>query len=177
MNIKLIKPTDMWKNQIDDYKAEFVKNGETIHGSALLGDYETFEEWYSDVLKNSCEQTVAEGWVPSSTLMGIDEDNRLVGFIDIRHRLNDYLEQFGGHIGYSIRKSERRKGYATQMLKQALNIAKDLGISNVLITCEKSNVASASTIRKCGGILENEIVEDITLGEQGIIQRYWIATS
>ena len=169
MKIKLIKPTELWKDAILDYKAEFVANGETIHGSALLGDYDSFDEWYRDVVKNSCEETVADGWVPSSTLLAVDENDRLVGFIDMRHRLNDYLAEFGGHIGYSVRKSERRKGYATQMLTQALEVAKELGIDRVLLTCEKDNTASAATMVKCGGVFESEVYED---GEP--VHRYWI---
>lgn len=169
MNIRLVRPTDEWKDKIWDYREEFLLNGETVHGSALLGEYYSFDEWYNDVVKNSSEETVAEGWVPSTTLLGIDENGRIVGMIDIRHRLNDYLAQYGGHIGYSVRKDERRKGYASQMLKQALEIAKEIGIDRVLITCEKENAASAATIRKCGGVLENEVYDDGVL-----TQRYWI---
>ena len=169
MKIKLIRPTELWKDAILDYKAEFVAGGETIHGSALLGNYETFEEWYSDVVKNSSEETVAEGWVPSTTLLGVDETDRIVGFIDIRHRLNDYLAEFGGHIGYSVRKSERRKGYATQMLTQALDVAKGMGIDKVLLTCDKDNTASAATMVKCGGVFESKVFDD---GEP--VHRYWI---
>lgn len=89
--------------------------------------------------------------------------------IDIRHRLNDYLFQYGGNIGYSIRKSERRKGYATEMLGLALEECKRMNMDKVLVTCNKCNDGSAKTIKKNGGRLENEVLED---GE--LIQRYWI---
>jgi len=169
MSIKLIKPTPVWKDKIMDYKAEFISNRDSLDGTALLGDYETFEEWYNDLCRNSSEETVADGWVPSTTLLAINDENKLIGMIDIRHRLNDYLLKFGGHIGYSVRKSERRKGYATQMLSMALKIAKNMNIDRVMVSCKKNNVASAAVILKNGGVLENEVIEN---GE--ILQRYWI---
>ena len=90
--------------------------------------------------------------------------------IDIRHRLNEYLLQFGGNIGYSVRPSQRRKGYATEMLALALEECRKLGLDRALVTCDKSNIGSAKTIQKNGGVLENEVLE----GDR-ITQRYWIA--
>ncbi|MBW5448089.1 GNAT family N-acetyltransferase [Cohnella sp. CFH 77786] len=87
----------------------------------------------------------------------------------MRHRLNEKLLEIGGHIGYGIRPSERRKGYATEILKQALSKAKDLGISEALVTCDKENIGSAKTIIKNGGLLGSEAVVNGTA-----IQRYWI---
>ncbi|ERI91059.1 acetyltransferase, GNAT family [Clostridiales bacterium oral taxon 876 str. F0540] len=168
--LKLVLPTMDYKEMILDYKKEFIENGDSLDGTAGLSDAETFEEWYSKVCDNSKEDTVREGRVPATTYMAVSNDNgRLIGMIDIRHSLNDYLFNFGGHIGYSIRKSERRKGYATEMLGLALNESVKLNIKNVLITCDKYNVASAKTIIKNGGILENEVPE----GNE-ITQRYWI---
>ncbi|ENJ9655489.1 GNAT family N-acetyltransferase [Clostridium botulinum] len=90
--------------------------------------------------------------------------------IDIRHKLNEYLFEFGGHIGYSVEKSEGRKGYAKEMLHLALEKFKDMNMEKVLITCSKENIASAKTIIYNGGVLEHEI----SIGER-ITQRYWIS--
>ncbi|EHL19274.1 hypothetical protein HMPREF9628_01665 [Peptoanaerobacter stomatis] len=170
MHIQLIKPNEQYKDKILDYKAEFVANNEVLHGSAGLDKIDNFEEWYRLILQNSSEHTVMQGLVPASTFIAVDENDEIVGMIDIRHRLNDFLFKQGGHIGYSVRKSQRRKGYATKMLSMALDVCKSLGIEKCLITCDKTNIASARTIMKSGGILENEII----YGEE-IISRYWIS--
>lgn len=168
--IKLILPNLNLKNEIEKYKNEFILNGDSMDGCAGLGNIESFEEWIQILKYNSNISTVREGFVPSSTYMAIREsDNRIVGMIDIRHFLNDYLEKFGGHIGYSVRKSERQKGYAKKMLELALEKCKELNINRVLLTCSKDNIPSMKTILSQGGILENEILE----GER-ITCRYWI---
>lgn len=168
--LELFIPTEAYKEQILAYKEEFIRNGDSLDGTAGLHAAETFEEWYAALLDNSKEETKREGRVPATTYLVIRmEDSALVGMIDIRHRLNDYLFECGGHIGYSVRKSERRKGYATEMLKRSLMACRELGIAKVLVTCDKNNIASARTILSNGGILENEIIED-----DGITQRYWI---
>ncbi|MGP1597628.1 GNAT family N-acetyltransferase [Peptoanaerobacter stomatis] len=169
MHIQLIKPNEQYKNKILDYKAEFVANNEVLHGSAGLDKIDNFEEWYRLILQNSSEDTVKKGWVPASTFIAVDENDEIVGMIDIRHRLNDFLFKQGGHIGYSVRKSQRRKGYATKMMSMALDVCKSLRIEKCLITCDKSNIASARTIMKSGGLLENEIIDC-----EKTISRYWI---
>ena len=115
-----------------------------------------------------------DGKVPDSVFFLLDIDrNILVGAINIRHYLNDYLLKYAGHIGDGIRPSERNKGYATEMIKLALIECKKLNINKVLMVCDKDNIASAKTIIKNGAVLENEFAD-----EKGKIQqRFWITLS
>lgn len=168
--ITLVFPMREHEEQVMDYKNEFLANGDTLHGTAYLRSCETYTEWYEALLDNCKEETVRQGLVPSSTYLAIREsDQRIVGIIDIRHRLNEYLLKFGGHIGYSVRKSERRKGYAKEMLRLSLEKCKALEIEKVLVTCSKDNIGSAKTIIANDGVLENELPEG-----DDIKQRYWI---
>ncbi|MCT4632453.1 MAG: GNAT family N-acetyltransferase [Firmicutes bacterium] len=168
--LKLVLPCEKDKDKILDYKREFIESGDNIDGSAGLQNAKSFEDWYEAFCDNQKEETVREPLVPSSTFMAITIDKEeLVGMIDIRHRLNDYLMNFGGHIGYSVRKSQRLKGYASEMLFLALKECEKLNISKVLITCNQNNIGSAKTILKNAGKLENEVAE-----ETRITQRYWI---
>ncbi len=169
--LKLVIPNITHKEILMDYKEEFIRNKDSMDGSAGLSTYKTFEEWYKAFNDNSNEKTVREGLVPATTYLALNESGNLIGMIDIRHRLNDNLLNFGGHIGYSVRKSERRKGYATEMLKLALEKCIELNIQEILITCDKNNIASAKTIIANGGILENEIFD---ANDNTMIQRYWI---
>jgi len=169
--LKLVIPNITHKEILMDYKEEFIRNKDSMDGSAGLSTYKTFEEWYKAFNDNSNEKTVREGLVPATTYLALNESGSLIGMIDIRHRLNENLLNFGGHIGYSVRKSERRKGYATEMLKLALEKCIELNIQEILITCDKNNVASAKTIIANGGILENEIFD---ADDNTMTQRYWI---
>lgn len=169
--VKLVKPDISYKDQILSYKEEFLAHNDSMDGTAGLIDFENIEDWLAALEANSHEETVRKGFVPASTYLAVRiHDNKLVGMIDIRHRLNDYLKQFGGHIGYSVRPSERCKGYAKRMLGLALQRCIEMDIEQVLITCYKNNTASAKTILHHGGILENEI-----LANNELVQRYWIA--
>lgn len=168
--ITLRQPTLNDKNMVLDYKEEFLRHGDSMDGTSGLVNKESYEEWLDELIKNSNKSTVLEGFVPATTYLAIREnDQQLVGMINIRHELNDYLLNLGGHIGYSVRKSERRKGYAGQMLSMALDICQTLYINRILITCDKNNIGSAKTIIKNGGQLENEVTE-----AHRITQRYWI---
>lgn len=166
-SLKLVFPTLAHKEAALAYRQEYFDNGEmTINGDGGLDTAESYEEWIEKI-KGDLTRCDA-GRVPSTTYFAV-AGSKIVGTIQIRHRLNDFLLSYGGHIGYGVVPSERRKGYASRMLFLALRKCSSLGIGRVLVTCDKANTASARTIMKNGGILENEIPED-----GRITQRYWI---
>ncbi|WP_336006317.1 GNAT family N-acetyltransferase [Fusobacterium polymorphum] len=168
--IILVKPDLSYSDEIIKYKEESLKENPLINGSAGLNRFSSIEDWLEELKKRSSEATVPEGLVPSSTYIGVREkDNYIVGMIDIRHYLNDFLKQFGGNIGYSVRKSERNKGYAKQMLKLALEKCKDLKMKKVLITCDEDNIASEKVILSAGAKFE-----DIRNVDGENKKRFWI---
>jgi predicted acetyltransferase len=129
-----------------------------------LRDPDVFAAWVEMLLDHERGENLPEGFVPG-TSRWVAEDGRLVGFVSIRHELNDNLREVGGHIGYAIRPSERRKGYATAATALALEECRRRGIDRVLVTCDVDNVASATVIERNGGVLEDV---------RGVKRRYWI---
>lgn len=170
--LKLIIPSKEYEEQAKEYIQEFIDYNSKIHGVSSLNKYlDNYDEWLTKLEKDRHIKS-SEERVPSETFMLIREsDNKLLGIINIRLDLNSTLLQHGGHIGYGIRPTERKKGYNSYQLFQALVFCNKKNIKKVLITCDKNNIASAKSIQKFDGILENEII-DPTDGE--LIQRYWI---
>lgn len=172
--IILVKPSIELEEQVLDYMQEHYDNGETVvHASSLLDKMDSYIEWLKILEKNSKKETVDKNWTVSSEFLGVrKKDKKVVGMINIRHELTtDFLRNYAGHIGYGIRPSERRKGYVTQMLNQALDYCKnELNLDKVMISCDKENEGSRRTIVNAGGVLEKEYVTD----EGENIQIYWI---
>lgn len=167
--LKLTEPTIHMEIAYRGYISEWENASEKIvpYGSKSQGKpfADTVDYWREMTTPKAYET----GFVPATLFFLVDNQERIYGAIQIRHELNENLLKIGGHIGYGIRPSERKKGYAGKMLKMALPYAKALGIEKLLITCDKDNLASAKTIINNGGILENEVLDD------GIVkQRYWI---
>lgn len=167
--LKLVKLEEKYKKQLFEMMDEWDSSGEKIIPYAIRkADYHNF-----DIYKESIEvREETKNSVPDSTYFALDiERDIFVGAVNIRHYLNDQLLLNGGHIGDGVRPSERRKGYATEMIRLALEECRKLGIDRVLMVCYKDNIGSAKSIINNGGVLENEIPT-----ENGKIdQRYWIS--
>lgn len=158
MHLIFLKPEAVPRASVLDYKAEHVHHGERkIHGSARL-DALDYEAWLQRVRDNADARTVHADWVVASTFFAVHKaDGRIVGMADIRHSLaNAFLRDYGGHIGYGVRPTERGKGYATHILRMALDYARGLPLDAAMLGCAKENAASRKTILRCGGLLERE---------------------
>ncbi len=175
--IKLIEPDISYAEEIWGFRREIIDSNDSdedkFSGCQGLDECESAEEWLEkcELIKSEKTCKTAGVNVPSNTYLAVKkDDNKLVGIIDLRHHINHpILGTWGGHCGYSVRPSERRKGYATEMLRLNLQNAKALGISKFLVTCAETNIASEKTILSNGGIFEN------TIEVNGIrIKRFWI---
>lgn len=171
--IKLILPSEESLDQVWAYRQECQDADSSMDGCGSLRYNESPEQWLADVWAYADPATVPEGKVQATQFLTVREsDGMLVGMVNVRHYFNEYLEQFGGHIGYSVRPSERRKGYAREQLRLALPFCKEtLGLDRVLITCLPHNEGSRRTILSAGGVYESTAHEP----DRNVdLERYWI---
>lgn len=168
----LIRPTSQYASQISEYRQEFLDAGDSMDGCGPLRRFEDSNEYIKVCAGYEDPATVPDHWVPTTQFLFIRKsDNRLVGMIQVRHCFNDYLEKYAGHIGYSVRPSERCKGYAKEMLKMVLPFCREIGIAKVLISCIDGNIGSEKTIFANGGVYESTVYEPN--GSRGL-KRFWI---
>lgn len=158
----------------DEFEALRAHEELTADDFQFLLKYEPGMNWteFIRIQEDFKNGLVPEGKVAASFLFAVD-DGEIVGRVSIRHSLNDFLFNYGGHIGYAVRPQFRKKGYATEILKQALEYCRGFGLEKALVTCNDSNEPSAKTIEKCGGKLENKVIEQLESGER-LVRRYWI---
>ena len=170
--LELVFPTKEYKKDVEEYLQEFIDNGENeIAGDGGLDRIRDFDKWLEKIQNDLSVDTIDKDRIPATLYLTIRKsDKKIVGNLQIRHFLNEKLLNYGGHIGDSVRPSERRKGYATEQIRLALEKCKELGINNVLMDCDKTNIGSAKAIQNNGGVLENEIYV-----ENELVQRYWIS--
>ncbi len=171
--IKLVRPSAEYSGQIMQYRREFLENNpsECMGGCGSLRRCDNAAAWLSDTQRLSSPETCPKGYVVSDTYLAVRErDNRLVGIIDLRHNINtSALSEWAGHIGYSVRPADRRRGYAKEMLRLNLLNCKALGIEKVLLCCDCDNLPSERTIIANGGVFERMIHAN---GKA--IKRFWI---
>lgn len=168
--LQLIEPVVELKSEFLAMVKEFCASGEEhVHGIGCI-EAADFEDSVQRVRKEVRGIDLLEGRVPASTFWLV-LDGVVIGTCHLRHTLNDFLENYGGHIGYSVRPSHRNKGYGTHMLGLALEKAKDLGIRRVLVTCDDDNPASARVIEKNGGKLADVVKTEYA---EFPVRRYWI---
>lgn len=162
--MKLVFPCLEYKEKAVDYIREFLACGSEINGTGSLARYlreSTYEEWLKKVIQDMDIANMPESKVPALTYFFVrEEDDKIVGMVNIRLALNDFLRTEGGHIGYSIRPGERRRHYGTEMLSAALKVCAAIGIREALVSCDRENIASAGVIKNCGGVLKREFYSE-----------------
>jgi predicted acetyltransferase len=173
---ELVLPTVTVRDSFLAAMDEFVAEGAEFSQTAAWIDAnapgwrepEAFATFVDAVRADALEETPRPDFhVPCTTLWWVDGEDYL-GRLAIRHRLNDFLLDVGGHIGYDVRPTRRREGHATAMLRAALPWARRLGIDPALVTCDDDNIGSVRVIEAAGGVLEDV---------RGIKRRYWVPTS
>ncbi len=161
---RMVFPCIEYKEKAIEYIKEFHEYGSEINGSGSLDRYlreSTYEKWLEKLHSQMDIANIPEDKIPALTYFFVREsDDRIVGMINIRLALTDFLRKEGGHIGYSVRPTERRKGYATALLSEGLKVCGKIGIHEVLVSCDKDNPASAGVIKKCGGTLKEEFYSE-----------------
>ena len=153
------------KETVLEMMAEFEKFQSPHDGGFWDTENFVYEEWLESNQNQEMGINLPEGWVPTIQLVVFSEKGQAVGFRNLRLRLSNFLLEEGGHIGYSIRPSERGKDYAKETLRQGLKVAKQKNIKKALVTCSVNNPASRAVILANGGR-----IEDVRDG----VERYWI---
>ncbi|MGN0424973.1 MAG: GNAT family N-acetyltransferase [Acetatifactor sp.] len=171
-DLVFVRPSEEYFSELKAYKKEFLDRGDSMDGCGPLRRYDDMQEYLAMVNRYLNPDTLPEGLVVASQFLCIRKnDGRLVGMIQVRHYFNEFLEKYAGHIGYSVRPSERRKGYASWMLKNIKPFCRSIDLDKILVCCLDNNEGSRKTILKNGGIYDGTVFCE---EEEVYLERYWI---
>jgi predicted acetyltransferase len=173
--MKLILPSAEWADEIKDFRREFLETESSMDGQGLLPRMDDPLKWITWSRAQEKRETCSPDLVPATQFLYVnDEVHHLAGMIQVRHEFNDFLAKYGGHIGYSIRPCDRRKGYGTAQLQAVLPYCWSIGLNEVLITCLRGNTGSEKIILACGGVYESTVtLHDEKQGDL-FLKRFWI---
>jgi predicted acetyltransferase len=170
-SLQLVHPATNLRDSYRSPLAEFVDSGEALVPFTLAFDNADFPAFLSRLEDCAAGAGIPDGFVAHSTFWMVRDATEVVGVSNIRHALTPALCREGGNIGHGIRPSARRQGLGAAILHASLRRAANLGLSDLLLTCSKQNVASAKTIMRNGGVLQSE---EYLADHDDIVQRYWI---
>ena len=165
--LDFIIPTELNRDDVLSFYDEIEKDGGECIG---IGNYKNYDLWLSGMRNRNTGMNLPKGYVKENFYLCY-EGARLVGVFSLKFELTEFLLKYGGHIGYATRPSERKRGLATKMLSQGLELSKEFGFKRILCICDNDNYASEKVILKNGGVFENELYDP---DEDVIVKRFWI---
>ena len=172
LDVKLVEASKEHENQAMLYRQEYIDFGEKeINGSSELIEYEDYDKWLKRIAKEKAIKPSSTHTPSTTYFMICEDDNKIIGSIQLRHHLTDRLRKDGGHVGYGIRPYERGKGYGVKQLSLALEKAKELGLDKIMISCNKDNIPSDQVAIKNGGVMTGEGFDE---DEKKVTEIYWI---
>lgn len=173
MQLSLRKPRLEDSDNLLAFRQAFQDAGQVLHGASFLDKAQSIPQWlaYLDQLED--EARVPDNLVPSLTYIMVDDKDKILGIINLRLKLNDYLANIGGHVGYAIHPHLQGMGFGKQLLSLILPVAKNHGLLRLLVTADEDNLASQGVILANGGVFADKRQD---LDDQGWVKRYWIAT-
>ena len=172
--MRLVRPAMAYADEITTYRSETLETAPYVNGAFELAGHPDPAAWIARCEARTDPVTVPEGDVEADEWLMVNDDSRILGMTNIRRHIDDpFFAEYGGHIGYSIRPSERGKGYGTIQLTLALDKCRDLGLTSVLLTCDPDNEPSRRTILACGGVFDRTTI--VTPEHPNPMDRYWIS--
>lgn len=168
--LRLTRPTEAMSGEISAYRQAMLDADSSMDGCGSLKRMENPAEWLAFCRQLDNPATTPPNWVPMTQFVCL-RGRKIVGMIQVRRELNDFLREYAGHIGYSVRPDERKKGVATWMLQNVLPYCRDIGLTRVMVACEPWNDGSRKTILHGGGVY----AKTVHCKERNInLEQYWI---